>query len=246
VTDTENTQKNMSPAITEEALKAHDQAFRAYSELKERVITQHERLVKHQKACAAAQEESKSHGDYWRKLLRSSDGEVTKDIRSARTESLAARELSEELQLIVNQVELQLGIDRLDLYELRSKYLSLRSEARTAYSLQCRETAASEVLETSQGDALFIELTRSGHLLSHKELINNDKAAASLGREIARLAEVAGFDCKLPVPRNETWAELSLEQADAVEQIDRNLEESNVARKKMRESLQSRQKNMGA
>lgn len=239
-------QKNMSPALTEEALKAHDQAYREYGELKERVITQHARLVKHQKACAAAQEESKAHGDYWRKLLRSSDGEITKAIRLARTESIAASLLAEELQLIVNEVELQLGIDRLDLYELRTKYLSLRNEARTAYSLQCRETAASEVLETNQGDALFVELTRSGHLLSHKELIGNDKAAAALGREIARLAEVAGFDFRLPAPHTGTWADLALEKTDAVERIDRNLEESSVARKKMRESLQSRQKNMGA
>lgn len=239
-------QKNMSQPTTKEALEAHDQAYREYSELKERVIALHDRLTKHQRACAAAQEESKAHGDHWRKMLRSSDGEISKDIRKVRAESIAARELAEELQLMVNEVSIEYEISRLDLYELRIKYLSLRSSARTAYGLECREAAASGVLETGQGAALFGELVRSGHLLSHGETVGSDLVAASLGREVARLAEVAGFNCKLPVPSNETWAELSLEQADAVEQIDRSLEEGRVARLKMRESLQARQKNMGA
>lgn len=234
------------PASVEAALQAHDSAYREYSELKERVIALHDRLTKHQRTCAVAQEESKAHGDQWRKMLRSSDGEINKDIRKVRAESIAARELAEELQLMVNEVSIEYEISRLDLYELRIKYLALRKSASTAYGLKCRETAVSDVLETDQGAAFFGELVRSGLLLSHGETVGSDAVAASLGREIARLAEVAGFNCKLPAPLNETWAELSLEPVDAAEQIDYGLGDSRVARLKMRESLKSRQKNISA
>lgn len=224
------------PVSTEAALHAHEIAYREYSELKERVTTLHERMTKHKRTADVALSEANERADYWRKALRSTDGEINKEIRKARTESSDAKEMAEEFQLLANEVAIEYEIARIDLHELRDKYLAARKAARSAYGQQCREIAATELLNTAQAASFFGELARSGHLLSYKELIENDKAAASLGREIARLIP------KLDAPVNDTWAALSLEPEDPAETLDKSLVDSRLARVKMRESLVSRQK----
>lgn len=230
------TNETEQPVSTEAALHAHELAYREYSELKERVTTLHERMTKHKRTADAALSEANERADYWRKALRSTDGEINKEIRKARTESSDQKELATEFQQLANEVAIEYEIARIDLHELRVKYLAARKAARIAYGQQCREIAATELLKTTQGTSFFGELARSGHLISHKELIENDSAAAALGREIARLVP------RPDAPANDTWLALSLEPECATEMLDNSLMDSRIARVKMRESLVSRQK----
>ena len=101
-----------------------------------------------EKAMQAAQAEAEDAKAQWRKLLRDSDGTLTKEIQKLRAAERSAYELKEEYEAILAEVRQVLVGKELALVDVADRYISAESKSRTAAA----EAALSSIVEQHGGE----------------------------------------------------------------------------------------------
>lgn len=231
-----------------ELLRRFEEASTTYLTSKERLAVLCQRLDKHHRTAEAARADAGAADQAWRQQLRSNDGEIEKKVRSLKQRATDSRELAEELQAMAGEVETECELCRLELHSQREAYLSLRNEAALAYAAQRREETAAAMFSTSEGQAFFAELARTGFFKKPETegrpgaLPANNQRAVNLMAEIKRLMSVSGFEAEQAADTNDTWESLRVEQLESFEELsDARLRNSVAARYAKRAELQALQ-----
>lgn len=214
------------------ALSRHEAARLAYLEKREQFASLGERLEKHKKTAQAAWTDAEAAKEEWRAQLRAKSGEIDKALRKVRLDEVSARELAQEYDLIIQELSIAYEVCRLDLYDLRLRYVKCRRAAVSAYGDACLAGAFTALCATPEWNDFAAELLRAGLLDSE----NPKRTGGKL------LSLVSANDLAAPeAPELKgAWVDLVLEPELAAESIERAPMESMIARKKARESLLAR------
>lgn len=145
---------------------------------------------------------------------------------------MSARELAQEYDLIIQELSIAYEVCRLDLYDLRLRYVQCRRDAVSAYGGVCLAGAFTALCATPEWNDFAAELLRAGLLDSENPKRIGDKL----------LSLVSANDLAAPeAPELKgAWADLELEPVLSTENLELALMESRIARNKARESLLAR------
>lgn len=235
-------------------LRRHETAANDYLVRKERLITLSQRLEKYRKTADAARADAETAGKAWRERLRANDGEIDKELLRLKKQVGDSQELADEYQAMVTEVQAEYELSQLEAHDLRSRYLSARGEAATAYGTRRREETAAALFATPEGQAFFSELARSGYFREPEEscraiqqVANGDQQAKRLLAELKRLMSLSGFDAHQAAEDNDTWASLRVEPLSDAEEIqDPQLRASRAARLAKQRELKAQQQTPSA
>lgn len=227
-----NLENETAQASVEVALNQHEAARLAYLEKREQFASLGERLEKHKKTAHAAWTDAEAAKEEWRAQLRAKSGEIDKALRKVRLDEVSARELAQEYDLIIQELSIAYEVCRLDLYDLRLRYIQCRRDAVSAYSEACLAGAFTALCATPEWNDFAAELLRAGLLDSENPKRTGDKL----------LSLVSANDLAAPeTPELKgAWEDLVLEPMLSAENLEPALMESRIARKKARESLLAR------
>ena len=96
----------------------------------------------------------------WRKLLRESDGVLTKDIRNFKRQELDSCELALEYVCLAGELQPAMDLWQMDTYEARERYLSSRETAFALYGDHCLTTSATALFALPEAEAFLKSLQR--------------------------------------------------------------------------------------
>lgn len=228
----ENLENETAQVSVEEALNQHEAARLAYLGKREQLASLGERLEKHKKTAQAAWTDAEAAKEEWRTQLRAKSGEIDKALRKVRLDEVSARELAQEYDLIIQELSIAYEVCRLDLYDLRLRYVGRRSDAVSAYGGACLAGAFAALCATPEWNDFAAELLRAGLLDSENPKRIGDKL----------LSLVSANDLAAPEDPElkGAWADLELEPVLNTENLELALMESRIARNKARESLLAR------
>jgi hypothetical protein len=151
-----------------------------YLELRDKLVETGRRLEKHQKTAMASQNEATDAGAKWRESLRSSGGDITKNIQELKRSEVAARETAQEFATLVAEIEPIFEDLQVLTCRARAAYITSFERA-DRFRLNCRaEDLAGAVFATEQGQELAALLM---HLADQvKSDAENDPAIQELFR----------------------------------------------------------------
>ncbi|MES2820121.1 MAG: hypothetical protein V4812_14170 [Pseudomonadota bacterium] len=154
-----------TPDTLQAALQQHEATKADYLAQRERLTTLGQRLEKHRNAATAATCESERAGEAWRIQLREADGELTKDIKQLKRQELDTRELAEEFNGLVNEMQPDFELCQVDVYEARERYQRACSTAGVMYADQRLDEAFRALLALREAAPLLDALCHRFHLM---------------------------------------------------------------------------------
>ncbi len=133
------------PPKIQQAFALFEQRKEEYTQLQDRLDQLQQRLDKHRNAAEATQAQAEQLDAQWREAFRKNDGELTKEIRTMKSNAQESRDFSEEYKALANALKPEFELIQIDTAFARKAHIESLKNLKALYVDYMLEKSAADL-----------------------------------------------------------------------------------------------------